>query len=139
MTDKKEELKEIHQEVITFMSDRGYGLLTDGDTFYQKGMELEPRNGITFTMTQAYAIKNFLIQTTPVDRESDKTRPTGTQSVDVENSIRLQTVKDFVKWYNTPRKRGIALVEIPFFLKDVYNISNWDKLRPTKESSGGEE
>ncbi len=51
-----EETHRIHKSVIKTMEDMGYGLLTDGDTFYEKGMELEPRSGITFTMRQAYVI-----------------------------------------------------------------------------------
>ncbi len=52
--------QEIHKPIIETMEKMGYGLLTDGETFYLKGMELEPRNGITFTMNQAYAIYNYV-------------------------------------------------------------------------------
>jgi len=51
---------EIHKPVIKAMEKIGYGLLTDNETFYQLGMELEPRSGITFSMTQAYIINKAL-------------------------------------------------------------------------------
>ncbi len=56
MSNKYEEAKKIHAPIVETMQNMGYGLLKDGDTFYQHGMELEPRTGITFTMRQAYAI-----------------------------------------------------------------------------------
>lgn len=55
---KREE--SIHTPVIRLMGRFGYGLLKDGDTFYQKGYELNPRIGITFSMKQAYAIQGFM-------------------------------------------------------------------------------
>ena len=59
----KEEMQEIHSEVIKTMSNAEYDLLRDGDTFYQRGMELKPRSGITFTMRQAYAIHTIIKST----------------------------------------------------------------------------
>ena len=50
----------VHKPVIEVMKRMGYGLLTDGETFYQLGMELEPRSGITFSMKEAYAISTEL-------------------------------------------------------------------------------
>lgn len=49
-----------HQKVIKAMDRLGFGLLTDGKTFYQKGCEISPRSGITFSMSQAYLIAQEL-------------------------------------------------------------------------------
>lgn len=45
-----------HKPVIDVMRKIGYGLMNDNETFYELGMELEPRSGVTFSMTQAYVI-----------------------------------------------------------------------------------
>lgn len=42
------------------MESIGFGLLLDGQTFYKKGYELKPREHTTFSMTQAYEIKNAI-------------------------------------------------------------------------------
>lgn len=57
-----EEINKVHSKIIEEMKKAGWGLLTDGDTFYQLGYELDPRNSITFTMNQAYAIVRILVQ-----------------------------------------------------------------------------
>ncbi len=55
MPDNKK-TEEAHKPVIEVMRKIGYGLMTDNETFYELGMELEPRSGITFSMRQAYVI-----------------------------------------------------------------------------------
>lgn len=55
-----EEVQEVHSEVIKVMESIGFGLLLDGQTFYKKGYELKPREHTTFSMTQAYEIKNAI-------------------------------------------------------------------------------
>jgi hypothetical protein len=76
-----EEINKIHEPVIKAMSIIEYGLLKDGDTFYEKGMELEPRSGITFTMRQAYVIAKAIREGKKIERERlislNKTRGKG--------------------------------------------------------------
>lgn len=50
----------IHATVVEAMKSVGYGLLKDGETFYRIGMELAPRDGITFSMREAYEIHRLL-------------------------------------------------------------------------------
>jgi hypothetical protein len=54
--------KAVHQPVIDTMSRLGFGLLKNGETFYQKGYELDISLGITFSMHQAYEIHKHLLQ-----------------------------------------------------------------------------
>ena len=65
-----EEVQEVHSEVIKVMESIGFGLLLDGQTFYKKGYELKPREHTTFSMTQAYEIKNAI--TTAVAKAGKK-------------------------------------------------------------------
>lgn len=59
---KLEEARIIHAPVIETMRRMGYGLLKDGETFYELGYETDLKLGLTFSMHQAYAIQ--------ADRES---------------------------------------------------------------------
>lgn len=58
-----------HTTVIEKMSSLGFGLLTDGDTFYQKGYELNPRSSITFSMRQAYLLTTLSAQIRKEERQ----------------------------------------------------------------------
>lgn len=66
----KEVLK-VHAEVIIVMESIGFGLLLDGTTFYKKGYELKPREHTTFSMTQAYEIKNAITTAVAKEKKSE--------------------------------------------------------------------
>jgi len=57
---KYNEAVKVHATVVETMKGVEYGLLKDGETFYRMGMELAPRDGITFSMRDAYEIHRFL-------------------------------------------------------------------------------
>jgi hypothetical protein len=61
LKDTVEELRNIHQDVIEVMKSVGWGILNDGETFYKKGYELEPRLHFTFSMKQAYEIAKIVL------------------------------------------------------------------------------
>ncbi len=110
---KIEEVKKIHREVINFMDSIGYGLLTDGETFYQKGMELEPREGITFTMRQAYEVT----KTTPSHDEIKRevlmkfARYLATNDVTLDEEHPASLNQDALAYYNEMAKDFLALTQ----------------------------
>lgn len=67
-----------HATVVETMEGVGYRLLKDGKTFYRRGLELAPKDCITFSMREAYEIHRFLTtamqRAYEAGREEEKSR-----------------------------------------------------------------
>lgn len=86
MKNLKDEI-EMHAPVVKTMEEMGYGLLTDGETFYRRGHEIKPREGITFTMRQAYEIHR--LTTSLIEQEKER------------------AVREFLEWYGRTYPDGV--------------------------------
>lgn len=85
-----------HKPIVDMMSVHGFGLMKDGNTFYQRGYELDPRTGTCFDMNQAYEIANMLQRNVPVERVSeDNTSYRESEPVDAKVDWEKEFDKEF--------------------------------------------
>lgn len=86
---------------IKTMLEMGYGLLTDGKTFYKNGYELDPRGNITYSMTQAYEISQAIDQATSKAREEERNKLRQSVELWMDTHERNQTTfktNEFIKF-----------------------------------------